>query len=207
MLGKYSLYSVHLTPNHWPYITQDILIHHCRKSKGVNNKTNDGWITFICIDFRVLVFCFLAHCHSLLGHLNRTEPSLMLLSTPMLFLLWQVQISTCHTVMENVFSKHGNILFIYQIIFTKLVSDFNLVFICKRFFFLSCITKCQYFTTIKVKWKTPCVTVPVQNLLCSSIKYFNNQHSSQTYNIKNTLQSTTSWGGIGGPIERFLALL
>ena len=32
-----------------------------------------------------------SHCHGLLGHLNRTEPLLML--TPVLFLLWQVKMS------------------------------------------------------------------------------------------------------------------
>ncbi len=37
--------------------------------------------------FRVLVLCMLAHCHGLLGHLNRTEPSLLLLGTLVIFLL------------------------------------------------------------------------------------------------------------------------
>lgn len=32
----------------------------------------------------------LTHCRDLLGHLNRTEPSLMLWETPVLFILWRV---------------------------------------------------------------------------------------------------------------------
>ena len=62
---------------------------HSRKSTDVNNKINDGWIPFSCFDFIVHAGS-LSHCHGLLGHLNRTEPLLMLLVTPA-FLLWQVK--------------------------------------------------------------------------------------------------------------------
>ncbi len=53
----------------------NILTCHSRKSTGVNNKINDGWIPFSCFSVRVLVLCMLAHCHT------RTEPSLMLFVT------------------------------------------------------------------------------------------------------------------------------
>ncbi len=53
------------------------------KVTGVNNEMNDGWSPFRS----------LSHCHGLLGHLNRLEPSLTLLLTPVLFLLCQVKVS------------------------------------------------------------------------------------------------------------------
>ncbi len=46
--------------------------------KIINNKLNDGWIPFNWFSFRVL-YC--SCCHSVLGRLNRTEPSLVLLVT------------------------------------------------------------------------------------------------------------------------------
>ncbi len=45
------------------------------------------------------------HCHGLLGHLNRTEPSLMLLVTPVLFLLWQVKMSAVKIVQSGSLSR------------------------------------------------------------------------------------------------------
>ncbi len=56
---------------------------------GAINKITDGWIPFSCFSLRVLLLCMLAHCHGLLGHLNRSEPSLMF--TPVLSLRWQVK--------------------------------------------------------------------------------------------------------------------
>lgn len=37
--------------------------------------------------------CLLSHCHGSLGHLNRIEPSLLLLVTPALFLRCQVKMA------------------------------------------------------------------------------------------------------------------
>ncbi len=50
----------------------------------MNNKIN-GWIPFI--SFSDLVLCILAHCHGLMGHLNRAETLLMLFVKSVLFLL------------------------------------------------------------------------------------------------------------------------
>lgn len=46
-------------------------------------KNNNGWIPF---SFRVPVSFMLARCHDLLYRLNGSEPSLILLVTPVLFL-------------------------------------------------------------------------------------------------------------------------
>ncbi len=67
----------------------DILTFHRRKSTCVNYFSL--FFTFSCFSFSVLVLCRLSHCHGLLGHLNKTEPSLMLLVTPVFFLLRQVK--------------------------------------------------------------------------------------------------------------------
>lgn len=48
---------------------------------GVNNKMNKGWISFSCFSFTVLLLLILAHCHSLLRDLHKTEPLLMLVVT------------------------------------------------------------------------------------------------------------------------------
>lgn len=48
---------------------------------GVSNEINDGWLPFICFG----VLCTLARCHTLMAYFNRTEPSLMLLVTLVLF--------------------------------------------------------------------------------------------------------------------------
>lgn len=51
--------------------TEDVLTCHCRRSTGVNNNMNDGWILPRSFSFRVLVLCTLAHtlspCHSLMA--------------------------------------------------------------------------------------------------------------------------------------------
>ncbi len=76
--------------------TGDILTCHRRKNTGVNNKINDGWIPFSCSSFQghgVVHAGSLSHCNGLFEHWNRTNPSLMLLVTPELFLLWQVKMS------------------------------------------------------------------------------------------------------------------
>ncbi len=51
---------------------------------------NEWWlkILFSYFSFSKVIFCMLPRCHGLLGH--RTEPLLMLLVTPVLFLLRQV---------------------------------------------------------------------------------------------------------------------
>lgn len=52
-------------------------------SKGGN--INNGSIPFRCANAKALVLYMLAHWHGILVHLNRTEPSLILLVSPMLF--------------------------------------------------------------------------------------------------------------------------
>lgn len=44
---------------------------------------SDGWIPFSCFVLRLVVLCMLAHCHchGLLSHFSRTEPSSVLLIT------------------------------------------------------------------------------------------------------------------------------
>lgn len=65
------------------------------KSMGVKNDTDGG------ISFRVLVLCMLTHCHTLLGNLNRTEPLVMLLVTPLFFLLCQLKMSVVNEAYES----------------------------------------------------------------------------------------------------------
>ncbi len=73
-----------------PFFREDILTSHSRRSTGVNNKINDGWVPFSCFSF--MCACWLAVSLSWLSG-DRKEPSLMLLVTSVLFLLWQVKMS------------------------------------------------------------------------------------------------------------------
>ncbi len=50
------------------FSTEDISTRHSRKSTGVNNKMNDGWIPFSCSSFRVLVLCMPAHCRTVTAY-------------------------------------------------------------------------------------------------------------------------------------------
>lgn len=74
------------------FVTEDTSTSHSRRSTGVNNQINSGWILFSCFSLRVLVSVMLAHSHGLLGHLNRAEPPLMSSIVPLLFLLWQIKV-------------------------------------------------------------------------------------------------------------------
>lgn len=77
---------------------------HSGKWRGVNNKMTDGWIPFICVGFRFLIFLqagSLSHCHVLLGHLKWKEPLLMLSVTPVLFLLWHVMMSAVEILVRD----------------------------------------------------------------------------------------------------------
>ncbi len=71
----------------WPHFFQGRQFDMSQEATGVKYKMNDGWIPFSCFSFDALALCMLAHCHGLLGHLNRTEPLLIFLVTPVLFLL------------------------------------------------------------------------------------------------------------------------
>lgn len=60
-----------------------------REKKCANYKINESQIPLSCFSFSVLSLCMMAHSlsryHGLLGRLNTTKPSLMLLVTPKLF--------------------------------------------------------------------------------------------------------------------------
>ena len=77
----------------------------------------------------------LAHCQGLLGHLKRTKPLLMLLVTPLLFQLWQVQMFAVKEAYWGFYpwSKVGNWLIV------TLLGGI-------------CSTKAQYTCIIKVYW-------------------------------------------------------
>lgn len=81
---------------------------HRRKSKCVNDKFHNSWIPFNCFRFRILILCILAHCHSLYGHLYRSEQSLMLLVTPVLSLVWQVKISAATKAYECLVTSYNS---------------------------------------------------------------------------------------------------
>lgn len=67
----------------------NILSCHSRESAGVINNMTKGCIR--CPRSSALVLCMLAYWHGLLGHWNGMEPSLMILLTPVLILLRQVE--------------------------------------------------------------------------------------------------------------------
>ena len=50
------------------FFTEDSFTCGSRKSTGVNNEINNGWITFSCFSFRVLILCLLAHCHTVMTY-------------------------------------------------------------------------------------------------------------------------------------------
>lgn len=58
----------------------DILICHTGKSTGVSDSIRRGYFAFSCASLMVRgVWCMLAYCHGLQGHVDGAEPSLMLL--------------------------------------------------------------------------------------------------------------------------------
>lgn len=73
-----------------PKMTEEMLTCHIKNSTGLNNKklqydlVSGSWY---CSSWFTITH------YNLMGHLNRTEPSLMLLVTPILLLLWQVTMS------------------------------------------------------------------------------------------------------------------
>ena len=62
------------------FFTEDILTCHNWRSKGVNNKMNASVSGSKCCSC-----CTLTHCHDLLGHFNRTEPLLYIISNSCAF--------------------------------------------------------------------------------------------------------------------------
>lgn len=68
----------------------DILACQSRKSPGGIYNINEGCILFRWASSRVLVLCMLNHWHGLLWHI-RMEPLLILLVTPVLFLVGQIK--------------------------------------------------------------------------------------------------------------------
>lgn len=58
-----------------------------QENAGVIDEINDGFIPFVCASPRVQALCMLTHWQGLLAHLRGTEPPVMSLVTPVLFLL------------------------------------------------------------------------------------------------------------------------
>lgn len=85
--------------------TADTLTCHRRKGTGVNDTgVKDEHV------FWVLVLFMLTHRHDLLGQLNRTEPSLKLLITPLLFILWLTFIVTAYVCEKTDFFTHTGVI-------------------------------------------------------------------------------------------------
>lgn len=72
---------------------QTILACHTRKNTSVINNMTHARILFTCAGFRAFILCMLTRWLCLLGNLNGTEPSVMLLITPVMQLQWQVKMS------------------------------------------------------------------------------------------------------------------
>ncbi len=80
----------------------NILICHSRESsQSVIFNTNNNCIPFRYASSRVLALCMLIHCHGLLSHFSGTEPLLMLLVPPVLFLLYKMNMSAVKKLCKN----------------------------------------------------------------------------------------------------------
>lgn len=91
--------------------SQNILTYHM-KSTGADNKMNDGWTEFSCLSFRVLLLCILAHCHSLLEHLNIEQIMYMKLLGGYMypFLPWNYAWSLKNKIVKETISYDGYIV-------------------------------------------------------------------------------------------------
>ncbi len=112
----------------------------------------------------------LSHCHRLLGHLNGTEPSLMLIVTPVLFLLlykskcqlWKGPALSRYSYQQTYFSQHykrsryvhGELMTLY------ILSHFNIHLI-----FLSVFWAVTRFVALLSSWKLP-FYLRCEELLC-----------------------------------------